>query len=89
MLKDVAWLVSVASFIFCRSKCIYLAIDQFWMCNNFFFVDVYGTVVTCFEKGMEAVEGMDSREVILVLEETGVLATRLVFCIFSYFFNCL
>ena len=38
--------------------------------------DVFGDVVDCYEKGMEAVDEVDSREVILVFRETGVLATR-------------
>lgn len=38
--------------------------------------DVFGEVVDCYEKGMEAINDLDSREVILVLRETGVLATR-------------
>lgn len=43
-------------------------------CNVY--VDVCGHVVTMIERGMEVVDGMTLREVVLVIEDTGVLAIK-------------
>lgn len=39
--------------------------------------DVAGFVVAVYESGMEGVQDIYKREVVVVLEDTGVLATRL------------
>lgn len=42
-----------------------------------FFTDVCGFVVAIYERGMEGVQDISKREVVLVMEDTGVLAVRL------------
>lgn len=49
----------------------------FILCLNC--LDVCGFVVAVYEKGMEGVEDISKRELVVVIEDTGVLAVRYAF----------
>ena len=40
------------------------------------FIDVFGSVVTMYERGMEDVDGMTLREAVIVIDNRDVSATR-------------
>ena len=53
-----------------------VVIVDFLLSERNVFIDVFGTVVTMYERGMEDVDGMTLREAVFVIDNRDVSSTR-------------